>query len=60
MKLSNPVIEEKVAKAMYHCVICNKQIREIYGVWGEVGGTCSRACESIKESQPREFGEPNV
>lgn len=37
------------------CLICNK-VTQGYGSWHE-GYTCSRACEAVKEMQPRNFGE---
>lgn len=59
-KISNPVIPEELAKKLYHCVVCQKQISEVYGVWNEVGGgTCSRNCERIQEDKPKDFREPN-
>ena len=35
------------------CVVCGKQYMNPYGRWGE-GGTCSKKCEEVRESQPLE------
>ena len=57
--MKNPVLSEEVAKTLYTCIVCSKKIREIYGRWGDVGGTCNRACEKLQEQKPKDFGENN-
>lgn len=66
-RISNPVIpdytpkqdrvKEEVKLSFKPCLICQKQIKDgYYGVWID-GGTCSKTCEIIKETQPRVLGE---
>lgn len=52
--MKNPVIKEE--QRFYLCCICHKRTTEIYGRWGEIGGTCSKKCEEEKESQPKLHG----
>jgi hypothetical protein len=40
------------------CCVCGKQITEgFYGRWAN-GGTCSKTCETVQESKPKDWGEP--
>lgn len=46
---------EDIGLPLKPCLICNKMTQG-YGVW-LIGNTCSRACESVQEAKPRNFGE---
>jgi len=52
---SNPVLDENFKLDNRKCLICGKSTQG-YGAWHN-GYTCSRKCEAVKESQPRDFGE---
>jgi len=54
-KQFNSVLPEDFKIANRMCIVCGKKT-EGYGCWHE-GYTCSRKCEEVKESQPRNFGE---
>lgn len=54
----NPVLSEEVGAKLFTCMVCGKNVTQVYGRWNEVGGTCSKKCETVQEQKPRDFGEP--